>query len=109
VDDATWKLIRQLTVRFGTTEDPARHARLAFLVLKLTEETGEVAQALIGATGQNYRKGVTCGMSEVAKELCDVVVTALLTLSAVTPDPDRVLAAHVHELTQRSAWTPPRP
>jgi hypothetical protein len=27
--------------------------------MKLTEETGEVRQALIGAMGQNHRQGVT--------------------------------------------------
>ncbi|MEQ8146215.1 MazG-like family protein [Streptomyces sp. OP7] len=33
--------------------------RLLMRVLKLSEEVGEVAQALVGVTGQNPRKGVT--------------------------------------------------
>ncbi|MGW2825561.1 MazG-like family protein [Streptomyces sp. NPDC001443] len=32
---------------------------LLLRILKLSEEVGEVAQAVIGATGQNPRKGVT--------------------------------------------------
>jgi NTP pyrophosphatase (non-canonical NTP hydrolase) len=46
-------------------------------VAKLTEESGEAMAALIGATGQNPRKGVTHSMDDVTEELLDVAVTAL--------------------------------
>jgi len=44
---------------------------------KLTEESGEVIAAYIGATGQNPRKGVTHTTDDVLAELLDVAVTAL--------------------------------
>jgi hypothetical protein len=44
---------------------------------KITEEAGEVIAAYIGATGQNPRKGVTHGPTDVIAELLDVAVTAL--------------------------------
>jgi hypothetical protein len=46
-------------------------------VAKIAEEHGEVIAALIGATGQNPRKGVTHTMFDVAEELLDVAITAL--------------------------------
>jgi len=46
-------------------------------VSKIGEEFGETVQALIGATGQNPRKGTTHSFSDVLDELLDVAVTAL--------------------------------
>lgn len=46
-------------------------------LIKLSEEVGEVTQALIGATGANPRKGVTGDWRDVKAELLDVAVTAL--------------------------------
>lgn len=46
-------------------------------VSKVTEEAGETIAALIGATGQNPRKGYTHGMADVVDELLDVAITAL--------------------------------
>lgn len=44
---------------------------------KLTEESGEVIAAYIGASGQNPRKGITHSIEDVFSELLDVAVTAL--------------------------------
>jgi NTP pyrophosphatase (non-canonical NTP hydrolase) len=60
----------------------------AMRLLKLVEETGEVASAYIGTIGQNPRKGQTCTREDVASELCDVVVTALVALATITGDAD---------------------
>lgn len=46
-------------------------------VSKVTGEAGEAIAALIGATGQNPRKGFTHDMLDVVQELLDVAVTAL--------------------------------
>jgi NTP pyrophosphatase (non-canonical NTP hydrolase) len=46
-------------------------------IIKLMEESGEVAQAWIGYTGQNPRKGKTHTRDDVRDELADVAVTAL--------------------------------
>ncbi len=54
-------------------------------MLKLSEEVGEVSEAVIGATGQNPRKGITHTWDDVEAELCDVVITALVALGTLTP------------------------
>lgn len=56
-------------------------------LLKVTEEAGEVAQAYIGMTGQNLRKGVTHDAADVASELCDVIISAAVALHDFTDDP----------------------
>jgi hypothetical protein len=54
-----------------------REAALWGRVAKIGEEFGEAIQALIGATNQNPRKGITHDMGHVRKELFDVAITAL--------------------------------
>ncbi|PPS68970.1 MULTISPECIES: MazG-like family protein [Streptomyces] len=71
-------------------------------ILKLTEEVGEVSEAVIGATGQNPRKGVTHTWEDVQAELCDVVITALVALRTLTPEAREVLARHLERVTRRS-------
>ncbi|MGW0757248.1 MazG-like family protein [Streptomyces sp. NPDC002814] len=74
---------------------------LLFL-LKLSEEVGEVAQAVIGATGQNPRKGRTHTWDDVQSELCDVVITALVALRTLTPDTREVFTRHLARVKERS-------
>ena len=62
-------------------------------ILKVTEEAGEVAQAWIGFTGQNPRKGVTHTDREVADELADVALTALVAIESLGFEADEVLRA----------------
>lgn len=57
--------------------DRGHEAQLWGRCSKVAEECGEVVAALIGATGQNPRKGVTHSIDDVVKELFDVAVTAL--------------------------------
>jgi NTP pyrophosphatase (non-canonical NTP hydrolase) len=45
--------------------------------VKLAEETGELAEAIIGVTAQNPRKGQTHTYEDVDKELLDIATTAL--------------------------------
>lgn len=47
-------------------------------LIKIQEELGEAAEAYIGWVGTNPRKGVTHTKHDVAMELADVVITALL-------------------------------
>lgn len=75
---------------------------LLLRMLKLSEEVGEVAQAVIGATGQNPRKGVTHTWEDVQGELCDVVITALVALRTLTPDTREVFTRHLARVTERS-------
>ncbi|MEY7979874.1 MazG-like family protein [Streptomyces pilosus] len=78
---------------------------LLLRILKLSEEVGEVAQAVIGATGQNPRKGTTHTWEDVRSELCDVAVTALVALRTLTPDAREVLTRHLDGVTRRSLGT----
>jgi NTP pyrophosphatase (non-canonical NTP hydrolase) len=68
-------------------------------MLKLSEEVGEVAEAVIGATGQNPRKGVTHTWDDVQGELCDVVITALVALRTLTQE---VFTRHLARVMERS-------
>ncbi|MFJ6014432.1 hypothetical protein [Streptomyces sp. NPDC092952] len=67
-------------------------------VLKISEELGEVAEALHGALGANPRKGASHGWNDVAKELADVIVTAAVALDSVSGDGAAVVE---HQLQAR--------
>ncbi|MGY0486866.1 MazG-like family protein [Streptomyces sp. WG-D5] len=69
---------------------------LLLRMLKLSEEVGEVSEAVIGAIGQNPRKGVSHSWADVESELCDVILTALVALGTLTPDPRSTLATHAN-------------
>jgi NTP pyrophosphatase (non-canonical NTP hydrolase) len=62
-------------------------------ILKVTEEAGEAAAAWIGVVGQNPRKGVTHTTRDVADELADVALTAMVAIESLGYDPNEVLAA----------------
>lgn len=49
-------------------------------VLKLIEEVGEVAEAIIGCQGQNPRKGIVNTTEDIISELRDVLITGLVAL-----------------------------
>ncbi|MGW1835688.1 MazG-like family protein [Streptomyces sp. BBFR2] len=70
-------------------------------VLKLSEEAGEVAQAVIGTLGQNPRKGRSHTWEDVQRELCDVAVTALVALTTLTPQAREVFDGHLAGLAER--------
>jgi hypothetical protein len=70
-------------------------------LMKLSEEVGEVMQAYIGVVGANKRKGVTHYPLDVAKELCDVIVTARVALQDWVDDPERFLELHVQGVASR--------
>ena len=66
--------------------------------MKIAEEAGEAVAAYIGMTGANPRKGTTATPDELAGELCDVVLAALVALATVTggtPQAESQLAGHV--------------
>jgi hypothetical protein len=67
-------------------------------IMKITEEAGEAVAAYFGVTGANPRKGVTATPEDLAGELCDVVLAALVALATVTggtPQAESCLAGHV--------------
>jgi NTP pyrophosphatase (non-canonical NTP hydrolase) len=72
-----------------------------YRVLKIQEEAGEVAQGVIGFVGANKRKGITHDEEAVAKELADVVITAMVALHDWVPSPERFMKERLQELTRR--------
>ncbi|MFE1579529.1 MazG-like family protein [Streptomyces fradiae] len=82
---------------------PGSPERTALLrILKLSEEVGEVAEAVIGAYGHNPRKGASHTWDDVRAELCDVIITAMIALRTLTPDAPAVFAAHLTHVHTRS-------
>lgn len=64
------------------------HVPVEMRVLKLTEEVGEAAEALIGMHGMNSRKGTCRTSDDLLDELADVIITAAVAMSAVTGGAD---------------------
>lgn len=96
-----WAAIRGL-VGWLDEQNGRSEQEITLRLLKLTEETGEVAQAWIGVQGQNPRKGVTHSREDVADELCDVIVTAVVALASVVDDPAGHLNTKLAKIAARS-------
>lgn len=92
----TWEYVTRLREWLDSDAAPtsAEDARL-LRVLKISEELGEVAEALHGALGANPRKGASHGWGDVASELADVIVTAGVALDTVSRDGAAVMAHHL--------------
>ncbi|MBZ3903345.1 MULTISPECIES: MazG-like family protein [Streptomyces] len=102
VPDDLWQSVSLLHAWLEADQPHGGQQGVLLRMLKLQEEVGEVAQAVIGVTGQNPRKGVTHTWEDVQSELCDVVVTALVALRTLTPDARAVFAEHLAGVTARS-------
>ncbi|MGA5900199.1 MazG-like family protein [Streptomyces venetus] len=97
-----WAAVDALSEWLDTNRPVEGREDMLLRILKLSEEVGEVAEAVIGATGQNPRKGVTHTWDDVQSELCDVVITALLALRTLTPQAREVFTRHLERVTERS-------
>ncbi|TXS45103.1 hypothetical protein EAO75_19550 [Streptomyces sp. uw30] len=97
-----WAAIDDLWTWLDADQPVGGQEGLLLRLLKLSEEVGEVSEAVIGATGQNPRKGVTHTWEDVQGELCDVVITALVALRTLTPDTREVFSRHLARVTERS-------
>ncbi|KUJ37229.1 hypothetical protein ACZ90_69920 [Streptomyces albus subsp. albus] len=102
VEDPVWDTVGRLVGWLDRNSTAPRDQELLLRVLKLSEEVGEVAAALIGVTGQNPRKGVTHTWDEVHAELCDVILTAMVALASHTPDARELFAGHLRRVAARS-------
>ncbi|MGW2667784.1 MazG-like family protein [Streptomyces sp. NPDC001272] len=84
-----WATIHALAARFEAAAaqrgvvPPESHV---LQVLKIGEEFGEAAQAVIGATGSNPRKGRSHNWDDVHDEVCDVIITGMVALARMRPD-----------------------
>ena len=70
-------------------------------LMKLSEEVGEVMEAYIGYAGANKRKGFSHDVEDVADELCDVVITAMVALHDWVDNPERHLKDKLQTLSAR--------
>ncbi|MEV6795549.1 MazG-like family protein [Streptomyces sp. NPDC051320] len=102
MDDATWNTIGRLHTWLAEAATRPPREETLLRILKLSEEVGEVAQAVIGVTGQNPRKGTTHGWQDVQDELCDVIVTAMVALRTLTPEAAEVFTTHLQRVADRS-------
>jgi hypothetical protein len=92
-----WDHVARTVAWLDTANGRGQH-EIAVRVMKITEEAGEAAAAYIGLTGNNPRKGVTAGPDDLAAELCDVALAALIALATMTggtPQAESALFAHV--------------
>ncbi|MFL5999353.1 MAG: MazG-like family protein [Streptomyces sp.] len=97
-----WKSVDALWAWLEADQPVSGREGLLLRMLKLSEEVGEVSEAVIGAIGQNPRKGVSHTWDDVQGELCDVVITALVALRTLTPDTREVFHRHLGRVTERS-------
>lgn len=106
--DDIWDTVERLAARFeDNSELPPEQQRLLQL-LKIQEEAGEVAEAAIGATGQNPRKGHSHTWADVRAEVCDVAVTALVYLARTNPSAREAFTEHMERIAERDLPAPGR-
>ncbi|MGW3498161.1 MazG-like family protein [Streptomyces sp. NPDC001020] len=100
--DRTWEQVGRLRKWLDDEAEQAGSADVRLLrVLKIGEEFGEVAEAVHGAMGANPRKGHSHDWADVQKELCDVIVTAMVALDTIAPDARRALEERLDALVVR--------
>lgn len=78
----------------------------AVKMLKVAEEAGEAAEAYIGLYGLNPRKGFTHSRDDVADELADVAITALVAMAEVCIDPIQMLTRRLALAAERIRLLP---
>lgn len=71
-------------------------------VAKTAEEAGEALGAWFGVVGNNPRKGFSHGVEDVADELADTVLAALIAIDSLDRDPATVLTRCVEKCLART-------
>src|ERR1700729_1485872 len=104
MDDA-WGTIEEIVRWLDNSSTLPPETEKLLRIMKLTEETGEVTQAVIGTLGQNPRKGVTHSWDDVQAELCDVILTAMVALTTLAPDARETFNGHLDRVAGRSLGT----
>jgi NTP pyrophosphatase (non-canonical NTP hydrolase) len=102
VTDSPWNVIAALEHWLSKDSKLPAETRTILQILKITEEAGEVAEAVIGATGQNPRKGFSHTWEDVEKELCDVIITSMVALARVSEDPEGTFARELARVAERA-------
>ncbi|MER7757931.1 MazG-like family protein [Kitasatospora sp. NPDC097643] len=97
-----WEILNSLANKLNSLSTAPREQALLGQALKLSEETGEVAEAVIGALGMNPRKGHSHDWDDVRAEACDAAVTALILIARTGADPRDLFESHLQYLHNRS-------
>ncbi|MFF7591753.1 MazG-like family protein [Kitasatospora purpeofusca] len=97
----TWHIVDALAHRLDAHSDRTDEQRWTLQALKLQEEAGEVAEAVIGALGVNPRKGFSHDWDDVRREACDVALSALVMLTRMGGDPRRFFEEHLRSVAGR--------
>ncbi|MFD8749740.1 MazG-like family protein [Kitasatospora sp. NPDC059577] len=100
--DDTWTILKSLAEKLDSLLDHPPEQTMLLQALKLGEECGEVAEAVIGVLGMNPRKGRSHTLEQVHAEACDAAVTALILIARTGGDPEAVFARHLRYLAGRS-------
>ena len=102
MDESVWNTVDALVAWLDRGSELPEETKTILQILKITEEAGEVAQAVIGATGQNPRKEHSHTWDDVQNELCDVIITAMVALTRVNPEARQVFTANLDRIAARS-------
>ncbi|MBY8886610.1 MazG-like family protein [Streptomyces sp. PTM05] len=98
----TWDTVERLVEWLDTETELSPDTARLLRVLKITEEAGEVAEAVHGATLANPRKGASHTWDDVQTELCDVILTSMVALQTITPDAAKVFEERLAHVAERS-------
>jgi hypothetical protein len=101
MDTDPWPVIDRLVAWLDEGSTLPSETKTMLQILKITEEAGEVAEALIGVTGQNPRKGYSHSWQDVERELCDVIITAMVALTRVNPAARTLFTEHLAAVAER--------
>lgn len=83
--------------------NPTSDNAVMWQIIKLMEESGELASAYISYRGQNPRKGdIPETLHDVIKECCDVIITGLVALSTLSADAESAFAERWDEIKNRT-------
>ncbi|MET8544682.1 MazG-like family protein [Kitasatospora sp. NPDC004799] len=93
--------VKSLADRLDSLSDAPYGQVVLGQALKLSEETGEVAEAVIGMLAMNPRKGASHTLEDVHAEACDAAVTALILIERTGADARSVFERHLEKLARR--------
>lgn len=101
-DADIWKRIDQVKAWLDAETKQEPDVELLLRLMKVSGETGEVADAVDGVYGHNPRKGITHTWEDVDAELCDVILTAMVALKTRNPDAAKIFDSHLTGVLNRS-------
>lgn len=98
----TWDTVEQLVDWLDAESTVSPEVARLLRALKISEEAGEVAEAIHGVIGSNPRKGNSHTWDDVQSELCDVIITSMVALKTITPDAAKVFGERLACVAERS-------